>query len=72
MISEEQYQDAIRVIEQYEYEQKAEHEPPDEDDGEDYNDDGDEYDDRHHCSCGAWGYGPKGFFCVADCICGHG
>lgn len=80
MITEEQYREAVAICQAYEDQQRRENEPDDE---EDYNDDPEECDvcgrqncicdDVADCTCGAWKYVPaKGYFRVADCICGRG
>lgn len=78
MITEEEYQKALRVVEDYEYQQKVENEPDD----DEYDDDPEECDDCgrmncicdyvNNCSCGAWKWGNNGPMHVADCICGGG
>jgi hypothetical protein len=70
MITEEQYIEALQIIEQYEYEQKTD---VDDDFNEDDNHhDFDENDTRYGCKCGAWQLGKNGLVHVADCICGAG
>jgi hypothetical protein len=76
MITEDQYQEALRVIEAYEYEQKVLNEPDD-----DFEDEEPEECDecgRIHCvcslaegcHCGAWQMSKEGrLIHVADCCC---
>lgn len=78
MITEEEYQKALRVVEDYEYQQKVENEPDD----DEYEDDPEECDYCgrvsciceyvNNCTCGAWSWGNNGPMHVADCICGNG
>lgn len=76
MITEEEYQKACKIIDQYHREQaEAEHEWTDEDQ-EDYDRyeeedrEQDEYEIALNCSCGAWQLHNGRAHHIADCICG--
>lgn len=77
MITEEQYQAALTIIDEYEKEQMRLNDFDD-----DFEDEPEECDDCgrlnciceyvNGCTCGAWRWGNSGPVHVADCICGGG
>lgn len=74
-ITDEEFEKAQRIIDEYhrERQQQAEWDLEDDEERNDYDpedDDSDMYDSRLGCECGAWSYGPKGFIHLADCVCG--
>jgi len=75
MITEEQYQAALKIVEEYEHEQMLLNEPDDEDYSEPEECDGCGRMDcvcyfAQDCKCGAWIMSNQGrMIHVADCIC---
>ena len=82
MITEAQYLEAKRIVEEYEmadYEtrqREAEDELNDDEPDDDYPEECVECGrtecvcyEASNCNCGAWVLGPKGFTHVSDCIC---
>ena len=76
MITEEQYKEACRIIDQYHIERAEEEHEWDDDDERDYDRDEDEdremeeYETALNCSCGAWQLHNGKPIHIADCVCG--
>lgn len=76
MITEDQYKEALRIVEEYKYQNPLEYEPDD----DDFEDDDEECMDcgrvncvcdlANDCHCGAWVHNSQGILVhVADCCC---
>lgn len=75
-ITEEEYQKACKIIDQYHKERQEEADEWNEDDERDYDRDDEEdremeeYEFALNCSCGAWQLHNGRAIHVADCVCG--
>jgi hypothetical protein len=77
MISEEQYNEACKIIDQYHLERQQEAENDLDDDWDQYDEDDEEleremeeYETALNCTCGAWQLIKGRAIHIADCFCG--
>lgn len=71
MITREQYEEALKIIEQYEFENMPDLEDEEYDDYDDEDDDDPLQDEADNCHCGAYQFSGKllRHIKVADCCC---